>query len=229
MKDRSTSAPAGPGRRTTSSSSAAATTASPPPPTSPRRGLSVIVLERLRRRRRRGRQRAGVRGRRRPAVPLLLPRQPAAAADHRRPRPRHPAGAPPLLLLHARARRRRRRRPADRQHATPRRPPHRSRASAPADDAARFDSFYAATGELARALWPTVTEPLLTRSEAQGAGRRRRAVGCAHRAPDRRVHRVARSQNDLVRGVVADGRADRHLRQRRRPRARARTAASCTT
>ena len=36
-----------------------------------------------------------------------------------------------------------------------------------AEDSAGFASVYQSTGELARALWPTMTEPLLTRSEAQ--------------------------------------------------------------
>lgn len=35
------------------------------------------------------------------------------------------------------------------------------------DDAAGFEKFYAKTAALARGLWPTVTEPLLTRSEAR--------------------------------------------------------------
>ncbi|MEG2386067.1 MAG: NAD(P)/FAD-dependent oxidoreductase [Aurantimicrobium sp.] len=36
-----------------------------------------------------------------------------------------------------------------------------------AEDAAGFEKFYAKTIELAQALWPTVTEPLVTRSEAK--------------------------------------------------------------
>ncbi|WP_348789748.1 NAD(P)/FAD-dependent oxidoreductase [Leifsonia sp. NPDC080035] len=36
-----------------------------------------------------------------------------------------------------------------------------------ADDAERFTGFYESTTAVARALWPTVTEPLLTRSEAK--------------------------------------------------------------
>ena len=36
-----------------------------------------------------------------------------------------------------------------------------------AEDAAGFEAFYAKTIELAKALWPTVTEPLVTRSEAK--------------------------------------------------------------
>ena len=53
-------------------------------------------------RRRRGRLGAGLRGRRRPALALLVPREPAPAAHHRRPRARHPARASPLLVVHAR-------------------------------------------------------------------------------------------------------------------------------
>ena len=36
-----------------------------------------------------------------------------------------------------------------------------------ASDAEAFTRFYASTAEVARSLWPTVTEPLLTRSEAK--------------------------------------------------------------
>ncbi|MGO4594662.1 phytoene desaturase family protein [Leifsonia sp. 2TAF2] len=70
------------------------------------------------------------------------------------------------------------------------------------DDAAAFDAVYETTGGLARALWPTVTEPLLTRSEA------RALVGDdeAWRAlVERPIGEFieSRLQNDLVRGVVA--------------------------
>jgi len=69
-------------------------------------------------------------------------------------------------------------------------------------DAAGFDSVYESTGELARALWPTVTEPLLTRSEA-------RALVGDDELWDALVERPigdfieSRVENDLVRGVVA--------------------------
>lgn len=71
-----------------------------------------------------------------------------------------------------------------------------------ADDAAGFDSVYESTGELARALWPTVTEPLLTRSEAKAL------VGDDDLWDALIEQPIAgfiesRVQNDLVRGVVA--------------------------
>ncbi|WP_374008715.1 phytoene desaturase family protein [Leifsonia sp. LS-T14] len=71
-----------------------------------------------------------------------------------------------------------------------------------ADDAAGFESVYRSTGELARALWPTVTEPLLTRSEAK-------ALVGDDELWDAIVERPiaefieSRVQSDLVRGVVA--------------------------
>ncbi|UAJ79716.1 NAD(P)/FAD-dependent oxidoreductase [Leifsonia sp. ZF2019] len=71
-----------------------------------------------------------------------------------------------------------------------------------AEDAEAFDAFYASTGELARALWPTVTEPLLTRSEA------RTLVG-DDELWDALIENPiggfieSRLQNDLVRGVAA--------------------------
>jgi phytoene dehydrogenase-like protein len=71
-----------------------------------------------------------------------------------------------------------------------------------ADDAEAFTDFYEATSELARALWPTVTEPLLTRSEAKaivGDDDLWRAVF------ERPIGELIESRfsNDLVRGVAA--------------------------
>ena len=70
-----------------------------------------------------------------------------------------------------------------------------------ADDASAWPGFYSGTGQLARALFPTVTEPLLTRREA------RRAVGDDALWSDfveRPVGEVVERtfSNDLVRGVV---------------------------
>jgi phytoene dehydrogenase-like protein len=73
--------------------------------------------------------------------------------------------------------------------------------SALGQDAAAWDSFYSGTARLARALFPTVTEPLLTRSEARAAvaddalweSLIERPVGSAIEAVFR---------DDLVRGVV---------------------------
>jgi phytoene dehydrogenase-like protein len=71
-----------------------------------------------------------------------------------------------------------------------------------ADDAGAFTDFYEATSELGRALWPTVTEPLLTRSEAKelvGDDDLWRAVF------ERPIGELIESRfsNDLVRGVAA--------------------------
>ncbi len=69
-------------------------------------------------------------------------------------------------------------------------------------DAEAFASVYETTGELAAALWPTVTEPLLTRSEA-------RALVGDDAAWEAIIERPigefieSRVSNDLVRGVVA--------------------------
>lgn len=70
------------------------------------------------------------------------------------------------------------------------------------DDAAAWDDFYAGTGRLAGALFPTVTEPLVTRSEA------RRMLGddalwdaLVERPVGAEIER--RFASDLVRGVVA--------------------------
>ena len=69
-------------------------------------------------------------------------------------------------------------------------------------DAQAFTEFYESTGEVARALWPTVTEPLLTRSEA-------RALVGDDELWDALIERPiggfieSRLQSDLVRGVAA--------------------------
>ncbi|MFF1635817.1 phytoene desaturase family protein [Leifsonia sp. NPDC058248] len=71
-----------------------------------------------------------------------------------------------------------------------------------ADDADAFTAFYESTGELASALWPTVTEPLLTRSEA-------RALIGDDELWDAIIERPigefieTRLADDLVRGVAA--------------------------
>ena len=67
------------------------------------------------------------------------------------------------------------------------------------------------------------------RDEVRGAGRRRRAPGrrCSSGRSARRSRQ--RFADDLVRGVVAHRRADRHVRRRRTTRRCARTAASSTT
>ncbi|MFF1876825.1 phytoene desaturase family protein [Leifsonia sp. NPDC058230] len=71
-----------------------------------------------------------------------------------------------------------------------------------ADDAEAFTRFYESTTELARALWPTVTEPLLTRSEAKalvGDDDLWRSVF------ERPIGELIESRltSDLVRGVAA--------------------------
>jgi phytoene dehydrogenase-like protein len=71
-----------------------------------------------------------------------------------------------------------------------------------ADDAAGFESVYRSTGELARALWPTVTEPLLTRSEAKAlVGDDDLWEALIERPIGDFIE--SRVQSDLVRGVVA--------------------------
>jgi phytoene dehydrogenase-like protein len=71
-----------------------------------------------------------------------------------------------------------------------------------AQDAAAFDAFYASTGAVARALWPTVTEPLLTRTEA-------RALVGDDELWEALIERPigdfiqSRLSSDLVRGVAA--------------------------
>lgn len=71
-----------------------------------------------------------------------------------------------------------------------------------AEDAEAFDRVYESTGELARALWPTVTEPLLTRSEARAlVGDDELWQALIERPIGEFIE--ARLQSDLVRGVVA--------------------------
>lgn len=70
-----------------------------------------------------------------------------------------------------------------------------------AADAPRWAQFYARTGELARAVWPTVTEPLLRRSEVEAR------IGdptLVRDFLDRPLGEVVESTftDDLVRGVV---------------------------
>lgn len=71
-----------------------------------------------------------------------------------------------------------------------------------AEDAEAFAAFYESTGEVARALWPTVTEPLLTRTEA-------RALVGDDALWDALIEQPiggfieSRLQSDLVRGVAA--------------------------
>ncbi|WP_025156243.1 phytoene desaturase family protein [Leifsonia aquatica] len=71
-----------------------------------------------------------------------------------------------------------------------------------ADDAEAFTDFYASTAEVARALWPTVTEPLLTRTEA-------RALVGDDELWEALIEQPiggfieSRLQSDLVRGVAA--------------------------
>ncbi|MDN4613695.1 NAD(P)/FAD-dependent oxidoreductase [Leifsonia sp. F6_8S_P_1B] len=71
-----------------------------------------------------------------------------------------------------------------------------------AEDAEAFDAFYESTGAVARALWPTVTEPLLTRSEA-------RALVGDDELWEALIERPiggfieSRLTSDLVRGVAA--------------------------
>ncbi|GAA1448111.1 phytoene desaturase family protein [Leifsonia poae] len=71
-----------------------------------------------------------------------------------------------------------------------------------ADDTDAFASVYESTGELARALWPTVTEPLLTRSEAKAlVGDDELWNAIIERPIGEFIE--SRVSNDLVRGVVA--------------------------
>jgi len=68
-------------------------------------------------------------------------------------------------------------------------------------DAAAWDSFYEGTSHVARALFPTVTEPLLTRSEARAAvGNDRLWSGLIERPIGESIE--ASFSDDLVRGVV---------------------------
>ncbi|MGJ4845758.1 phytoene desaturase family protein [Leifsonia sp. Le1] len=71
-----------------------------------------------------------------------------------------------------------------------------------ADDAAAFSEFYETTGALAQSLWPTVTEPLLTRSEAKAlVGDDELWQSIFERPIGELIE--SRISNDLVRGVVA--------------------------
>lgn len=69
-------------------------------------------------------------------------------------------------------------------------------------DADAFTRFYEDTARAARALWPTVTEPLLTRSEARSlVGDDELWAALIERPIGELI--TARLENDLVRGVVA--------------------------
>jgi phytoene dehydrogenase-like protein len=71
-----------------------------------------------------------------------------------------------------------------------------------ADDAEAFAGFYDSTSELARALWPTVTEPLLTRSEAKAlVGDDELWQAIIERPIGEFIE--SRLSDDLVRGVAA--------------------------
>ena len=83
-------------------------------------------------------------------------------------------------------------------------------------DAAAFDAwqaFYDRAARVARAVFPTMLEPLVEPRRAARPGRRRRGLGGAVRAADRRGDRggVRRRRGARDR---ADRRADRHLRGR---------------
>lgn len=71
-----------------------------------------------------------------------------------------------------------------------------------ADDAAAFSDFYATTGSLAESLWPTVTEPLLTRSEAKALVGDDELWESVFERPIGELIE-SRLSSDLVRGVVA--------------------------
>ncbi len=74
-------------------------------------------------------------------------------------------------------------------------------ATALGPDAAAWSSFYSGTAEVARALFPTVTEPLLTRTEAQAAvGNDRLWQSLIEQPIGSTIVNTFRS--DLVRGVV---------------------------
>ncbi|WP_158867629.1 phytoene desaturase family protein [Leifsonia sp. AG29] len=71
-----------------------------------------------------------------------------------------------------------------------------------AEDAEAFTRFYESTGAVARALWPTVTEPLLTRSEARAlVGDDELWEALVERPIGEFIE--SRLQSDLVRGVAA--------------------------
>jgi len=71
-----------------------------------------------------------------------------------------------------------------------------------ADDADGFAGLYESTSELARALWPTVTEPLLTRTEARALVDDDELWNAVIERPIGEFIE-SRVSNDLVRGVVA--------------------------
>ncbi|MFJ8896321.1 phytoene desaturase family protein [Leifsonia sp. NPDC102414] len=70
------------------------------------------------------------------------------------------------------------------------------------DDARAFHDFYETTGALAQSLWPTVTEPLLTRSEAKALVGDDELWSSIFERPIGELIE-SRISNDLVRGVVA--------------------------
>ena len=150
-----------------------------------------------RHRRRRG-LRGAVRRRRRAAVALRLPRQPAAAPDRRRARAAVRDAPAPDLLLHAGAGPDARR--AGR-HATT--PSARGRRPVTGDDGVRrvAGASTTASARVARAVFPTLLEPLADARRAARAGRRRRGLGGAVRAADRRGDR-----GDVRRRRAARGR-----------------------
>ena len=98
-------------------------------------------------------------------------------------------------------------------------------------DAAAWQRFYAGTERVARALFPTVTEPLATRSETRrllGDDAEAAPLGRPHREPDRHRDRARLRRRPGARRR-ADRRPDRHLRARTSTRPWPATAASCTT
>ena len=94
-------------------------------------------------------------------------------------------------------------------------------------DVAAWRAFGARTGALAARLWPTMTEPLLSRADA------RRLLGADdwRDLVERPVGEVvdATFGSDLVRGDRAHGRPHRYLRPRARARTGGPTGASSTT
>ena len=159
------------------------------------------------------RRRGAVPGRGRAAVALLLPGQPAAPADRRRPRSRRPPGAAPRVVLHpgprrpgSRAARRRRRG----RHASLVRPSRRGRGPRGLDRAVRR---HATPGEGGV---PDADRPPAHPRRAAGTGGRRRPVDGAGRAPARGAdHGDAAQRPGARRG--RDRRAHRHARPPRRP------------
>lgn len=72
------------------------------------------------------------------------------------------------------------------------------------DEFRAFNEFYASCGKLTRALWPTMTAPLPTRSAAKSLARRAGAAEAWEAMVEQPVgHAIAEAlRNDLVRGVV---------------------------